>query len=494
MSEIVELPQGAVRGRVSGGVTAHLGIPYAAAPFGERRMRPPEPGPTWSGTRDAIAYGPTVPKSPYASPYDTLLNEPDLPGDECLNLNVWAPVDADAAPVLVWIHGGAFVNGTGAVPQYDGRAFARDGIVCVTINYRLGADGFLDVDGGTTNIALRDQVAALTWVRDHIARFGGDPGRVTIAGESAGAMSVTTLASMPAADGLFRRVIAQSGAGHHAIGRDDAQRVAGELAARLGVTATRDALAAVPIDRLLAAQAALSTEVQLMPDPARWGQVAANLMPFEPVLDGDVLDQLPIDAIRAGRGAGVEVLIGTNTDENRLFMEPTGAIGMIDDALLDAALAGYGLEPDAVRAAYSTTAPAGASPGDLLAAVSTDWMFRIPALRLAEAHQAAAPTYVYEFAWPSPVRAGALGACHFLEVPFAFDTLAAAGSNWLTGPNPPQSLADEVHRAWVGFITDGTPGWVPYDLDRRTAMRFDLDSHPVDDIRADQRMLWDGRR
>jgi para-nitrobenzyl esterase len=494
MSETVEVAQGTLRGWSEGGVRRFLGVPYAAPPFGERRMLPPQPASAWEGEREALQYGPTVLKGGYPPPYDELLPEPTVPGEDCLNLNVWTPQgDPSGLPVLVWIHGGAFVNGSGRVSIYDGTAFARDGIVCVTINYRLGADGFLDVGDGHTNIGLRDQIAALRWVGDNIAAFGGDPGNVTIAGESAGGMSVTCLLSSPLAAGLFRRVIAQSGAGHHAIGPDDAQRIAKELATRLAVDATREAIAAVPTDRLLAAQAALSEEIQLAPDPGRWGQVAANLMPFEPEVDGDVLPARPVDSVAGGQGSDVDLLVGWNTDEHRLFLHPAGAIEATDDALLAVVAGALGLSGDAV-AAYRS-ARAGASPGDVLAAVSTDWFFRIPAVRLAEA-RASGPgrTYMYEFAWRSPVMDGGLGACHALELPFVFDTLAADGVAGLAGADPPQSLADAMHAAWVAFIRDGDPGWAPYDEASRSTMRFDTPSAVVDDPYGAEREVWSGVR
>jgi para-nitrobenzyl esterase len=342
VEQTIEIGQGRLAGSREDGVTRFLGVPYAAAPFGPRRMRPPEPAPGWAGTRPATSFGPTVPKSPYPSPYDELFDEPEIGGEDCLNLNVWTPDPSGRHPVFVWIHGGAFTYGSGAVPQYDGSAFARDGVVTVTINYRLGADGFLDCGDEHTNVGILDQIAALGWVRDNIARFGGDPDRVTVGGESAGAMSVATLLASPAASGLFGRAVLESGAGHHALSRSSAQRVAEELAARLGVPATREGIAGVPIAELLGTQAALSTEIQGAADPERWGEVAANQMPFEPVVDATVLPALPIECVRSGAAAGVDVLIGTNRHENLLFMAPNGVLEMVNEELLSAAVAGYG--------------------------------------------------------------------------------------------------------------------------------------------------------
>ena len=484
--------QGTVEGSYSSGVHAFKGIPYAAAPFGPRRMRAPEAPSSWEGIRDCTEFGPTVPKSPYQPPFDTLLPEPVIPGQDCLNLNIWTPDPGHAGlPVLVWIHGGAFTNGSGAVPQYDGSAFARDGVVCVTINYRLGADGFLFLGDGVANTGLLDQIAALQWVHDNVANFGGDPASVTLAGESAGAMSVITLLSMPRATGLFHRAIAQSGAGQHALTPGTAARAGRYLAEQLGVPPTRQAIAAVPLPRLLDAQDALGLDLQAAPDPARWAEITANLMVFEPVIDGEILPALPLDALRAGAGRDVHVLIGTNTDEQRFFMAPTGAVDSIDDTVLQAAAAAYGLGENAL-ATYRANRP-GASAGGILAAVSGDWFFRIPALRVAEA-RTQSPTWVYEFAWTTPQRGGQLGACHYADVAFVFDMLQSDGADWLLGCEPPQRLADAMHRAWVSFASTGDPGWDRYTTEDRATMVFDTRSAVVQDPHGDERPLWDGLR
>jgi len=489
---VAQSKQGTVGGTPANGVHMFKGIPYAAPPFDQRRMRPPEPPASWTGTRDCTRFGPTVPKNPYQPPFDQLLPEPSVPGEDCLNLNIWTPEIGPAGlPVLVWIHGGAFTNGSGAVPVYDGSAFARDGVVCVTINYRLGADGFLFLGDGIANVGLLDQVAALAWVRDNIASFGGDPARVTIAGESAGAMSVITLLSMPLAAGLFRRAIAQSGAGQHVLAEGTAARVGGYLAELLSVPAERTAIAAAPLPALLDAQLALSLDLQTNRDPARWAEVAANLMVFEPVVDGVTVPAVPLHGLAAGAATDVDLLIGTNTDEQRLFMVPTGAMDYVDDAVLGQAVAAYGLGPDALPV-YRANRP-DATAGELLATVSGDWFFRVPALRVAESRPVSA-TWMYEFAWPAPGFDGALGACHALEIGFTFDTLAAAGTSSLTGPNPPQHLADTMHQAWVSFVATGDPGWDRYTTSGRATMVFNSDSAVARDPHGDERRLWEGLR
>jgi carboxylesterase type B len=495
MNEVVNTRHGKVRGSVADGVHTFKGLPYAAAPFGTNRLRPPQTVAPWSGVRDALTYGPKAPQPPYPPHVAVLLPEFAVPGEDCLNLNIWSrDLGSARQPVMVWIPGGMFEVGTGAAPWYDGSRFARDGIVCVTINYRVGAEGFLYLGDGIANLGLLDQVAALAWVQENIAAFGGDPGNVTIFGESAGAMSVGTLLSMPRAAGLFRRAIAQSGAAHQVISAATAQRIGLHLAEKLGVEATREAIAAVPVDRLLQAQAELKADLLAQPDPQRWGaEVVASTLPWQPVVDGDVIPARPIDRLVAGAGAAVDVIVGTNTDEWRLFLVLNGALDHVTDEALAGAVTAYGLPVEATLAAYRA-AHQGASAGDLLAAIQTDWWCRIPALRLADAHaKSTSATYMYEFAWRSPQFNGRLGACHALEIAFVFDTLGN-GTAPLLGTHPPQQLADTMHAAWVAFATSGDTGWPKYDLSRRATMRFDTTLEVMDDPRSAERALWEGVR
>jgi para-nitrobenzyl esterase len=499
MNAVVKTQSGEVRGRVADGVNIFRGIPYAAPPVGVNRLRPPQPVAPWSGVRDALTYGPKPPQPPYP-PQVALLFPPEhpSPGEDCLTLNIWSPDLGPASrPVMVWIAGGMFeYRGTGASPWYDGSRLARDGIVCVTINYRVGAEGFLYLGDDIANLGLMDQVAALAWVRENIAAFGGDPGNVTIFGESAGALSVGTLLSMPCAEGLFRRAIVQSGSAHHVSSPESARRVGLRLAEKLGVQATRKAIAAVSLDRVLAAQEALRADLIAHPDPERWGsEVVTSMLPWQPVVDGVLLPARPIDRILAGSGAEIDLMVGTNTDECRLFLVPGGAIEHVTNEALAAVVTAYGLPVEATLNAYRGAHP-GASAGDLLAAIQTDWYWRIPAIRLADAHAKNAkssPTFMYEFAWRSPQFNGLLGACHALEIAFVFDTLGN-GTEPLLGADPPQRLAETMHAAWVEFATHGECGWPKYDLNRRATMRFDTTSEVVDDPRSAERTLWEGVR
>jgi para-nitrobenzyl esterase len=505
MNGVVKTRQGEVRGSFANGVHTFKGIPYAAPPFGAHRLRPPQPVEPWSGVRDALTFGAEPPQLRPDPQTQALVPDPAVPGEDCLNLNVWSPaLGAARLPVMVWIPGGMFEAGSGA--SYDGSRFGRDGVVCVTINYRLGAEGFLYLGDGAANLGLLDQIAALAWVRDNIAAFGGDPANVTIFGESAGAMSVGTLLSMPRAAGLFRRAIAQSGAAHQVISAATARRIGHYFVNKLGVQATREGMAAVPVERLLAAQAELKGELLAHPDPERWGdEVVTSTLPWQPVVDGDVIPAPPIDRIAAGAGAHVDVMVGTNTEDWRLFVVASAAIDRITQQILTGPVAvhgyqtqaAYGLPVAAALAAYRAAYP-GASPGDLLAAVQTDWWCRIPAIRLADAHATSpAATFMYEFSWRSPAFDGRLGACHALEIPFVFDTLDKGADQMvgpLLGPAPPQQLGDTMHAAWVSFATSGDSGWPKYDLSRRATIRFDTTSEVVDDPRSVERKLWQGVR
>jgi len=487
MHSVVKTTAGEVRGEVSDGVARYLGMPYAAAPFGERRLRAPAPVPAWDGVRNALEHGPTAPAPGYPEVMAEILPAVHIPGEEILNLSVWTPEGGGAGlPVMVWIHGGAFVNGSSSLPTYDGTAFARDGVVLVGVNYRLGVEGFLHLPDTDANRGLLDQVAALAWVQDNIAAFGGDAGNVTVFGESAGAMSVGALLAMPAARGLFRRAILQSGAGHHAISAATAGRVAGYAAEILGVPATREALAGFAPERLVEVQKTLSADSASKPDPGRWGEISANGMVFEPVVDGEVLQQLPVEAVAAGASAEVEIMVGSNRDEQRLFLAPTGLMESATEPMLAAVAAAYRL-PDGALDRYRALRP-DASPGIVLADVATDWFFRIPAIRLAEVHGRA---HVYEFDWASSALGGKLGACHALELGFVFDTLTASGG--LTGNAPPQELADAMHRAWVAFAASGDPGWGSYG-EQRHVRRFAGRVETVTDPRGETRELWTGIR
>jgi para-nitrobenzyl esterase len=368
----------------------------------------------------------------------------------------------------------------------------------VTLNYRLGALGFLylaDVLGeeyaGSGNAGILDQRAALEWVRDNIAAFGGDPGNVTIFGESAGAMSVGTLLALPAADGLFHRAILQSGAGHNALPAEQAAGNTRLLLDELGIDpAHASSLVDVPVDRLLAAQGTVVERT--------W----ESGMAFQPVVDGTALPQRPIEAIAAGASKHVAVMTGTNLDEMRLFTIMDPNLATLDDAaLLGRATTLFGSEEAAAAAiADYRSARQNDSVTDIWSAIESDHVFRVPAIRLAEKRAGGpAPTYEYLFTWATPAFGGQLRSCHALEIPFVFNALDAAGAALFTGPASPdmRALAATMHEAWASFARDGEPkasdlpAWPAYTVGERATMIFDVEPHVEQDPAPAERRLWE---
>lgn len=491
MEPVAAVAGGQVKGTSHSGVNAFLGIPYAAPAVGRGRYREPQPVVPWQGQRDATSHGPTPAQTPYPAPMDEVLPSSVTPGEGYLNVNVWAPSEGENLPVMVWLYGGAFVRGANSIPTYDGSAFARDGVVMVAVNYRLGAPGFAVLEGAPTNLGLRDQIAALTWVRENVAAFGGNPDAVTLFGESAGAMSVATLMASPAARGLFHRAIVQSGGATVACSLDDARLVSAELAAQLAVPATAEAFGGLDPDDVLAAQTAVALAVQADPNPQRWGasilKGGLGIMSLFPVIDGDVVPELPQAGIADGAAAGMPLLLGTTTEEYRLFLVSTGLADVVSTEMLPVLAARFGWPTGAIET-YTANRP-GASAGDIASAILTDAAFRVPATALAAAqHAAGGPVYSYEFAWPTPVSR--LGACHALELGFVFDTLAHGSA--MSGETAPQQVADEMHSAWVAFAREGNPGWAAWSPDDPAVMTFDLESEVVNGPRADELALWPG--
>ena len=499
---IVETTSGKVEGKRTpeGDVSLFRAIPYAAPPIGPRRFRPPQAAAPWTGVRDATRFGPASPQ--VAGVMEQLYGSTMQTDEDCLTLNIWTPAtDGGHRPVMVWIHGGAFLTGSGSIPWYDGRAFARSsGAVVVTINYRLGALGFLhlaDLGGeafaSSGNVGLLDQVAALTWVRDNIAAFGGDPGNVTVFGESAGAFSIGTLLGLPAAQGLFRRAILQSGASSNVLDRDRASSIATRLLSQLGLAASAGGLAEllqIPFSTLLAAQDAVVNDT-----------FTNHRLPFQPVVDGTALPRPPLDAIGDGSAADVTVLCGTNLEEMRLFtlLDTELATGG-EELLVTRATAALGQDAADVIAAYRA-GRAGESTLDVFVAVSSDLVFRMPAIRLLERQSAVNPDcYSYLFTMRSTSFGGGLGASHVMEIPFVFDNLDRPGVALFTGDPPGASqLAQRMHRAWGAFARYGDPNhpdlpnWPRYETGRRATMEFGSSCKVLDDPMGEERRLWEGR-
>ena len=472
---LVRTKSGSVRGERHSGVLRFRGIPYAAAPVGGLRFKAPAPHQGWEGERDGTLKGPNAPQhsTPAAQlpglDLTALVDEGWVEGDEFLALNVWKPdSDANGLPVMVFVHGGGFVLGSKDAAIYDGAAFAQSGVVLVTINYRMGLEGFVPVEGGDSNLGLRDQIAAFRWVKDNIAAFGGDPGNVTVFGESAGAMSIADLVASPLAQGLFRRAIVQSGHGAMVRPKASAERLSRMLAKMLGVAPTADGFGSKAVKEGVAAvgKAAQPTVRLDLRDPDGF-EPTFGISKFLPWIDGEVLPEPPIQALARGVGKEVDLLIGSNREEMNLYFVPTGVRGKLNGLLSWFLLSRVHPKARRLLKAYAAR---GKKPGYVFTEALTDAVFCWPARRFAEEHQGR--THVYDFEWRSPACAGELGACHAVELPFVFKTLGiASGEEGFLGPAPPQALADRMHAIWVGFARDGSLPWPEYSRDDRQVYR-----------------------
>lgn len=475
--------RGVVLSRPERPVAAFLGLPYAAAPVGELRWAAPAPAPAWTDERDASGFGPIAPQNP--DPLAAYLGQRrDGPqSEDCLSVNVWTPsADAGGRPVLAWIHGGAFISGTSGAPVFEGAGLsARADVVVVSFNYRVGALGFLHLDGARggpacSNLGLRDQIAALRWIRDNVASFGGDPDKVTIFGESAGGGSVCALLAAPSARGLFRGAIAQSGAPNGVLSPDEAS----ERSARLLELAQLEPaqLRTIPVDALLEAQRRCAADRQW-----RTGML------FTPVVDGELLPRAPTAAICDKQGAPVPLLIGSNRDELQLF-KLGGTIPEPDEQGLEAAMGKPVLQ--AYRKARAARSESLLSI-DILLAFHAEISIRGPAIRIAE--RRSAPTFMYLFDWPSPAMDGALGAHHALEVPFCFGTLDAPGVSAYAGEGEVVTgISELIMDAWIEFARSGDPGtealgpWPRYDPEARMTMVLGAEPALASDPRAAERL------
>jgi len=498
---------------VENGIAVFRGIPYAEPPVGELRFRPPIARQRWTGVFDATHFGPTVTQL-YVFDSDAQVGAAANPaGDDCLNLNVWTPSPGPTRlPVMVWIHGGAFKTGAGSDAYADGATFARDGVVTVTINYRLHALGFLYLDDkpGSGGFGLLDQIAALRWVRNNIAAFGGDPENVTIAGESAGGMSVGLLLGAPAARGLFRRAIMQSGAAQASVAVDGARVQSDELFAVLGLNREApDALDSLDTKTLVDAAGVVARAAPtllaargLRPEP--YGiALSGGCFPFHPVRGSQVLPDRPIVPIIAGAARHVDILIGTNADEcnahavwmrmPELFSREAGS------RLAETVFALIGRSGAHVFDAYRRRRQ-GMAEQDVTTAIMTDVMFRLPAIELAEAAQRHnLRTFMYRLAFKSAIPG--FGAGHVIDVPFMWNKLDDPAARAMIGSSPgAQDLARVMHGAWVNFMKTGSPqhadlpDWPAYEPTRRATMQLDVESGVIEDPDGADRRLWDGVR
>ncbi|MEV1026081.1 carboxylesterase family protein [Streptomyces sp. NPDC050264] len=495
----VRTGNGVVRGCPTEGVVAFRGIPYAAAPTGADRFGPPRPAAAWDGELDATRFGPTSPQPgtdlPGGLDLKAVVGPGWIEGEQSLTANVWTPDPAAGGlPVMVFVHGGAFVGGAGCSAGYDGTRFAQDGVVLVTFNYRVGVAGYASLAGAPENRGLRDQIAALHWVRENIAAFGGDPGKVTVFGESAGGMSVAALLAA-APEGLMRRAVCQSGAGLGSLTGGQAGIVSRALGELAGVAPDAASFAGLSDRDLVGAVLRLAAErPRLRVEGAR--DPLMGLSSFSTVIDGELLRGQASDLVAAGAAAGVDLLVGANAHEMNLYAVALGGGAAVDEGALAAAAGAVHPDPGSLIAAYRS-AGRGTSPAELLSAIGTDHVFGEPARRLAEAH---APhpggTWRYEFDWSSPAFDGRLGACHGLELPFVFDGVGRVdyGSLGVPDDESTRELARRTHRAWTAFATDGDPGWPRHTPERPLVQRIGADWATTEHADGPERALWHGVR
>ncbi|WP_027935609.1 carboxylesterase/lipase family protein [Amycolatopsis sp. ATCC 39116] len=463
MDPIVQTRSGAVRGVADGVVSSFKGIPFAGPLTGPARFQAPAEPEPWDGTRDAVRFSASPPQGSLFPGMPSAWR-PDE-GDDSLSVNVWTPdAGGSGLPVMVWIYGGAYLIGTARQPEYDGANLARAGVVVVTFNYRVGLEGFGWLPGAPANRAFLDQLAALRWVQENIANFGGDPDNVTIFGESAGGTSVAALTASDAGRGLFRRAIGQSVA-HGFLSENRVRRTTERIAGALGVPATLEGFAQVPSEAIHA--------VQMAP---------GEITPFGPVVDGDLLTGLPWHNLRAE----VDLIAGFNHDEFTLFVAGQDLSGVDPAATADA----VGLPAGAV-AEYRAAHP-GITDADLHVLILSDRTFRLPSLWSAQNHPGR--SWCYELTWRSPAFGGLLRSCHALDVPLTFGNYTGPLAEMLLGnPAPPEAdtLSQEIRKAWVSFATTGDPGWPEYDKDNRITRIWDVPISVTSDPVAASRRIWE---
>nr|WP_042198612.1 carboxylesterase family protein [Kibdelosporangium sp. MJ126-NF4]CEL23448.1 Putative carboxylesterase [Kibdelosporangium sp. MJ126-NF4]CTQ96829.1 Putative carboxylesterase(EC:3.1.1.-) [Kibdelosporangium sp. MJ126-NF4] len=475
---------GALQGTWESGVAVFRGIPFAEPPVGDLRFAAPRPVRNWDGVREATSYGPPPPQA------DAFGMEALARGaaDDWLTVNVWSPRFEPGAglPVMVWIQGGAYVFGMSSLPEYDGVRLAGDGIVLVTFNYRVGAEGFAQIDGAPVNRGLLDQVAALEWVRENIRAFGGDPGNVTVFGQSAGGSSVAALMAMPRAVGLFHRAIAQSAPGtvfSPALAESIATAVAAEAKLRPTVA---DLATLSPAELSGCGDAVMGRMAEWANS---WGRPAHRGIPFSPVVDGDVVPTTPWQALADGAGRDVDLIAGHTRDEHRLFSLIQGTLGQVTPEQAQATLDVFAPDPARYREGYPDV-----GPEELYELVHADWLFRMPSTRLAEAQVAGGGrAYLYELMWVAPGMDGALGACHGLDVPLVFGNLDVGQPAMLIGESPSpeaEALSAQMRTAWTAFARHGDPGWPAYEAEQRLTRLFDVQPTVAAYPAEASRLIW----
>lgn len=493
---IAETKSGRVQGESLGGVNRFLGIPYAQSIAGRNRFRSPQPVEPWTGVREAVRYADSSPQQASgltgSTPVTPAFEPPDYvePGNDCLALNVWAPEEADGSlPVMVWLHGGGWTSGSGSCAIYDGENLARRGdVVVVTINHRLGASGLTDfsrVLGGefadSSNLGIRDIIAALEWVRDNIAVFGGDPELVTIFGESGGGWKVSTMLGVPLAKGLFHRAIIESGPLTRFLTPDQADEIANAVLSDLEVTPdTTDKLHEVSVEEVVAAEAGV---LENMPMSMRTPGFPTG---FWPVIDGDIIPGHVFDPDAAPSSLDVPLLIGQNGTEFTLFMLGDQSAYSLDDEGLEQRVAGTFGEDAApkILQTYRHDFPRH-DPSGLWFRIFSDYAMGTLSSEIMDVRSVpgAAPVYAYRFDWQTPIHDGKLYSPHTIEIPFVFDnTTTEAGKVMTGGGAKAAALAETVSSAWVEFArtgkpaAPGLPAWPTYSTEQRESMHIDTTS------------------
>jgi len=498
-TKIIDTKAGKIQGIKDEGIEIFKGIPYAKRIVGDLRFKPPVPAKRFPGVFLATEFGPVSPQEITLKSIDP--PEPQSEPD-CLNLNIYTPsTDQDKRPVMVWIYGGGFRTGSGRI--YDGKPLAKRGnVVVVTINYRLNALGFSFVPGITPNVGLLDQIAALKWIRDNIEDFGGDADNVTIFGESAGGMSVSTLLAMPEAKGLFNRAIAQSGACHPASyraseGKELSERVISEVGIQIGDI---EALRKISAYELVNAEAKVWSEII---ERKPW------IFAIPPYIDGKYIPEHPLDLIRKGAAADVDLLVGTNLNESTSKKPDDPNFKEVSERGMNnwikKVVGSLGQDEDKAKNLINTYRETRKDEGSLSAqavldAFCTDLEFHISAIRTAEAQSIQNPnTYMYLFTWPSPFMGGIFGSCHTLEIPFVLGMLDVSFWSWFAGTGEEaKKLSEKIMDAWIAFARTGNPSnsgipeWPKYNTEKRSTMLLGKEIKVVDDPYGKERMAWDG--
>lgn len=497
-TEIIETNTGRLQGYVDEGIHIFKGIPFAEPPIGDLRFKPPVKRRPWEGILDATEYGPFSIQNHggIIDFFHRIFGQEILESEDCLTLNIWTPaIDRKKRPVMIWLHGGSFIGGGSATVAYDGKPLTTRGdIVVVSINYRLGAFGFLYIPGITANAGLLDQIAALEWIQKNIGIFGGDPDNVTIFGQSAGACSGITLIGMPTAKGLFNKVIAQSSP---IFLPNPTTKSTNALMEKLGLKA-RD----IETLRELKTEDIIEAQREIIKENVG---LDYEIMKFRPSIDkvGGTLPIHPLEALKKGEGKNIDILIGCNEEEQKtIMMSPSlkNVNAERAESLIAGSLRPLNLAHESkvliqkYKNARKDLLPI--DPVDILIAIGSDLIFRIPDINIAEAQSKHnSNVFFYIFTWPSPL---VKGACHIVEIPFVFGTVGIPGMKYIVGKGSEVNiLSEKIMDCWIAFARSGNPNhgkipkWPVYDTENRATMMIGKEFKVVNAPYEKEREIWD---